>query len=247
MVQSRFARWAPVLLISAACGATQSSEPLSPVAPTATTQRNPVPTPTTVPRGSWTIRGVITERTAAGGSRPLPRANVNAWVDTGRMGYSYMWANGAQFSGADGRYQLTALPEEAMVIADAYKEGYVQPCAAPPLRMNSDAVVDIELVPKALVSASPDSVRNRPGFRSIGGVIYEMAADGKRPVANAFVDYEPSMDSPAATTYSDTDGRYLLCGIPMDATATIGSSVNIQRVAYIQVPPGQTTADLILP
>jgi hypothetical protein len=247
MVPSRFARWMPLLLISAACGAAESPEAINPIAPAPSTQHSTGPTPTSVPRGSLTIRGVITERTVSGGSQPLARANVNAWVDTGGLGYSYMWANGASFSGGDGRYELTALPGGALVIADAYKEGYVQPCAAPPLRMNEDFVVDIELVPKALVSASSASVSNRPGFRSISGVIYEMTPDGKRPLANAFVDYEPIMDSPAATTVTDENGRYLLCGIPNDQVATIGTAVNINRVAYVDVPPGQTTADVVIP
>jgi hypothetical protein len=190
---------------------------------------------------------VITERTASGAQRPLA-AQVNAWVDTGRFGYSYMWANGPRTSGSDGRYELTMLPESARVIVEVYKEGYFQQCAAPPVQMTADAAVDVELIPRALVSASPDSVTNTPGFRSISGVIYENTPSGRQPVPGVFVAYEHTESSPGATTLSDVDGRYLLCGIPNDLPAVIGTSTGINRVVYIEAPPGQTTGvDLVLP
>ena len=248
MILTRSSRWLPPLLLSAACSATDSGQALTPTAPGPTAERTSNgPTPTTVPRGGFTIRGVITERTASGAERPLVGANVNAWVDTGRMGYSYMWANGPRLSADGGRFELTGLPDSARVIVDAYKAGYVQQCAAPPQLVDADATVDLELIPRSLVSASPETVHNRPGFRSISGVVYKNTSDGRRPVAGVLVDYEPVMDSPAALTVTDTNGRYLLCGIPDDEVATIGSSLGISRVVYVQVPRGQTTADLVIP
>ena len=248
MVPTRSSLWLLFLLLSAACGATDSGRALTPTAPgPAAELTSNIPTPTTVPRGGFTIRGVITEQTGSGAVRPLVGANVNAWVDTGRLGYSYMWANGARFSADGGRFELTALPDSARVIVDAYKAGYVQQCAAPPQLMAADTTVDIELIPRSLVSASPEAVRNRPGFRSISGVVYKTRPEGRRPVAGVFVDYEPVMDSPAALTVTDANGRYLLCGIPHDEIATLGSSLGISRVVYIEVPRGQTTADLVIP
>ena len=209
MVLTRSSPWLLLLLLSAACGATDSGQPLSPTAPGPASERTGnVPTPATVPRGGFTIRGVITEQTGSGAVRPLVGANVNAWVDTGHLGYSYMWANGARFSADGGGFELTGLPDSARVIVDAYKAGYVQQCAAPPQLMNADATVDIELIPRSLVSASPEAVRNRPGFRSISGVVNENTPEGRRPVAGVLVDYEPVMDSPAALTVTDSNGRY---------------------------------------
>jgi hypothetical protein len=245
---ARQGRWLLLLLFSAACGATDSGQAATPTAPGPAAERTfSEPTPTTVPRGGFTIRGVITEQTGSGAVRPLVGANVNAWVDTGRLGYSYMWANGARLSADGGRFELTGLPDSARVIVDAYKAGYVQQCAAPPQIVAADATVDIELIPRGLVSASPEAVRNRPGFRSISGVVYENTSGGRRPVAGVFVDYEPVMDSPAALTVTDANGRYLLCGIPQDEIATLGSSLGTSRVVYVEVPRGQTTADLVIP
>ena len=247
MFLTRPAWWLLLLLLSAACDTTDSGSTLTPTAPEPATERTSnIPAPATVPRGGFIIRGVVTERTRSGAVRPLVGANVNAWVDTGRLGYSYMWANGAQLSDDGGRFALGGLPDSARVIVDAYKSGYVQQCAAPPLVMDADATVDIELIPRSLVSVSPEEVRSRPGFRSISGVVYENTSQGRRPFAGVFVDYEPVMDSPAAITVTDANGRYLLCGIPDDEIATLGSSLN-GRAVYVEVPRGQTTADLVIP
>ena len=245
----RRASWLLVLLTAASCSGGESPETLNPISPAATSPSNNGPSSNapTPPRGERTISGVVTERTASGAQRPFA-AQVNAWVDTGRFGYSYMWANGPRTSGADGRYELTALPESARVIVQVYKEGYFQQCAAPPVQMTADAVVDVELIPRALVSASPDSVTDKPGFRSISGVIYENTPSGRLPGPGVFVDYEHIMDSPGAITLSDANGRYLLCGIPNDLPAVIGTSDSIHRVVYVEAPPGQTTGvDLVLP
>ena len=248
MVPSGVTRWVPFVLIAAACGAASPRDSLNPIAPGANTEPNTSLTLVPVPGGTRTLRGLVTERSASGSSRPLVRAGVNAWVNTDRMSYSYWWwAMGAQYSGADGRYELSSLPENSMVIPGASKEGYAQPCAAPPMRMSADVEVDIELVPRTLVITSPESVINSPGFRSISGVIYEATSGGRRPVVDAFVDYEPYMDVPAATTYSDSNGRYLLCGIPMDEKASIAASAGSGRFVYTEVPAGQTTADLLIP
>jgi hypothetical protein len=155
------------------------------------------------------------------------------------MGYSYMWANGPRFSDANGRYELTNLPAGATLQLQVYSEGYVQQCAAPRLIVDGALRLDAELVARGNVSASFDSVPpSAPGFRMISGIVYELLADGRRPVANAFVDFEPIPDSPAAITYTDAQGRFLLCGIPQAGTAAIGAAIGTGRYAYQSVPAG---------
>lgn len=245
----RRAPWLLVVLTATSCRGVESPETLNPISPAASppSDNGPSYQAPTPPRGGRTVTGLITERTASGAQRPLT-AQVNAWVDTGGFGYSYMWRNGPRTSGADGRYELTALPESARVIVEVSKQGYFQQCAAPPVQMTADVAVDVEMVPRALVSASPDSVTNKPGFRSISGVIYENTSSGRLPVPGVFVAYEHTDSSPGATTVSDGNGRYLLCGIPNDLPASIGTSDSISRVVYVEAPPGQTTGvDLVLP
>jgi hypothetical protein len=201
------------------------------------------------PRGNFTIRGIVTERLVAGAVRPMPGVNVNAWVDAGTMGYSYMWANGGRRTDGAGRYELTGLPGAAIVIVDAWIDGhgYVQQCAAPPTRMEADTTVDLQLVSRENVSSTSDQVPLPPGFRFVAGVIFENTPAGKRPVRGVHVDYEPVMDSAAARTFTDENGRYLLCGIPAGSPAVIGAGFD-GRAAYATAGPGQTTGvDIVFP
>jgi hypothetical protein len=217
----------------AACG--QPSTP-SPVTPPVSTP--PVQTGPSIPTGSSKITGIVTERTPSG-ERPVSGANVNAWVQTGTFGYSYMWANGPRLSDAQGRYELAGLPGGADLQVQVYKDGYVQQCAAPPLVVGGEMQLDLQLVARAHVSASRASVPPSPfGLRFVTGVVYELTNDGRRPAPDAFVDYEPIEDSPAALTRTDAAGRFLLCGIPEARTVTISTALGPSRVAYVRVPPG---------
>jgi hypothetical protein len=134
---------------------------------------------------------------------------------------------------------MTNLPKGASLQLEVYKQAYVQQCASPQLLVDRNHHLDAQLVSSASVSASSDSVpRSAPGFRLISGVLYEVTPEGRRPARDAFVDYEPTPDSPAAITYTDMNGRFLLCGIPQERTATIGAALGSGRFAYSSVPPG---------
>jgi hypothetical protein len=78
------------------------------------------------------------------------------------------------------------------------------------------------------------------------GTIVEMTPDGTRPVASAGVDFEPFEDVVAALTYTDGAGRFALCGLPENETARLGAGSN-GRVAYADIPPGQTDITITLP
>ena len=173
--------------------------------------------------------------------------SVNAWVAFGGMGYSYMYLNGARFSQANGEYVLTNLPGGARVQVEVYKDGFIQQCAAPPMVMSSDATIDTQLVSRDNLSASPEGVTPTPGLRFITGVVYENTPAGKAPVAGAWVDYEPTTEVFAAATYSDSEGRYMLCGIPEDEPAEVGAWLDSRRNAYVTAPPHVTSIDLVVP
>lgn len=139
---------------------------------------------------------------------------------------------------AGGRYELVNLPADATIYFETWKDGYVQQCATPPLAVESDLNLNAQLVARANLSASSDAVpRSAPGFRLVSGIVYDLA-DSRHAASNVIVDYEPVEDFPAAITYTDAQGRFLLCGIPQDREATIGSSLGSGRVAYYTVPPG---------
>jgi hypothetical protein len=238
-VVARFAVAACGAALTIACG----SGPLSPpTAPTQTLAQSISSGGPMVLTGPYIVSGVVSE-----GNRPIGGANVSAWVDQGRSGYSYMWAHGALFSDAAGRYALTGLPAGVRVWLQTWKDGYVQQCAAPQVTVSADTVVDVQLVSKANLSASSASAAVA-GLRSVSGVIVEIKDGSKQPVAGASVDFEPLEDFPAAITNSDAAGRFLLCGLPQDEPVFLGASSGINRVAYLSVPPGQTAGiEITLP
>jgi hypothetical protein len=222
------------------------------VAVMATGCRSSVSTPTTpttpstfdgpaAPTGPFTISGVVAE-----GTHPVVGANVNAFISTNGFGYSYMWAHGAVLTDVTGRFGMTGLPTDAGVWFNAWKDGYVQQCAAPQVVVRGDTTIDLELVSKVNLSASTFQPVAQ-GLRSVSGVIVEDTPTGKQPVAGTFVDFEPLEDFPAAVTYSDAGGRFLLCGLPQTDTVILGASV-AGRVAYTNVPPDQRTdVEITLP
>jgi hypothetical protein len=191
-----------------------------------------------IPPGIYSINGVITESVPQG-SRPLSGVSVNAWVQTATIGYSYMFAYGPRVTDAQGRYELAGIPPGARVRLQVSGPGYLQQCATPEVHVNLSLRLDTQLVPRASVSSSPTSVpRSSPGFRQLSGVVYEVTAQGRRPVPDSFVDYEPINDFPAAITFTDAQGRFLLCGIPEVGNSWIAAAIGVGRFAYVMVPPG---------
>src|SRR5437868_2832182 len=91
-----------VALLLAGCGNGRASLPS---APTATPGVTGGPT---FPVGAYVVSGTVTD---AGG--PIAGANVNAWVMTPGISYSYMYAHGPLLSDGAGRYRITDLPDGA--------------------------------------------------------------------------------------------------------------------------------------
>ena len=236
---TRLAVGASLALLATGCG----SGPVSvPNAPTITSTPGVFgPTPIPVISGPYTISGV-----AAESGRSIVGANVNAWVNQGNFGYAYVYVHGALVTDGGGRYRMTGLPAGVSVWLQVYKDGYVQQCAAAPVTVQGDMAMDLALVSKANLTASP--TQSAPGFRSVSGTIVEMTSAGKQPVAGAFVDWEPLEDFPAAVTYSDGAGRFALCGLPQDETVRLGASFVFGRVGYANISPGQTAGvEIMLP
>ncbi len=216
-----------------------------PTAPTGTTSAGGganTPTSPAVPAGSNTVSGVVSDAITG---QPLAGVSYSAFIDTGSFGYSYMWATGAHQTDANGRYQILGVALGASVRLQLWTAGYAQQCAAPAVVANGDVTLNTIVVPNAQLSASSAPWMTAPGARTVSGTISVQTADGPVPAAHAFVDFEPIMDFPAAVTYSDPDGHYLLCGLPDATSVDIGVNAN-GRVADVIVPAGQTSADIVV-
>jgi Carboxypeptidase regulatory-like domain len=238
-VITRLAAGASLALLAAGCGSGPASMPSAPTRVSYPGVFGPTPDP--LISGPYTISGVVTES-----GRPIAGANVNAFVNQGNFGYSYMWAYGPLLTDGGGRYRMTGLPAGVRVWFQVYKDGYVQQCAAAPVTLQGHMAMDLALVSKANLTAS--TTQSAPGFRSVSGTIVEMTSAGKQPVAGAFVDWEPLEDFPAAVTYSDGAGRFALCGLPQDEAVQLGASLVFGRIGYSNIPPSQTAGvEITLP
>jgi hypothetical protein len=200
--------------------------------------------PPTPPAATFTLSGVVSE-TIPGGSRPL-EASVHAEVQDQ---YGNLYGTSTPSDSA-GHFLLTSLANNTTVVQLlAYKEGYVQQCASPRVRMLSDIQLDLQLVSRATLSASPESIAPpAPGFRSISGVVLEKTDAGTQPAAGAYVAYEWFEDISAAYTFSDAAGRYLLCRVPDGETVPICAE-DINGFLWCEwVPAGQSTGvDITFP
>ena len=162
--------------------------------------------PTAGPAAGFTVSGEVTNAITG---RPLPDASVILWPEAKWQSLAYRaTSNGA------GRYLIGGVVDSgrAWVFASRNNE-FLQPCAKSVTL--GDATVDLQLVAEAdlfLFNLRPPPAA--AGTRSVAGVIYRAGASGRRPVAGAWIGFEPIGDSPVALSKSDASGRYLLCGLP---------------------------------
>lgn len=239
-ITTQLALGVSIALLLAGCANGRASSPSAPTGTPPTVNGVSAGGPT-FPVGSHVVSGAVSD--AVG---PIAGANVNAWVITPGISYSYMYAHGPLLSDSAGRYRMTDLPDGAHLWFQAYKDGYVQQCAAPFVIIQGDLTIDLALVAKSNVAASAMQAPP-PGLRWVSGTIVEFTPTGKAPVAGAFVDFEPGEDLNVANTYSDAAGRFALCGLPQNDSVTLGAGLG-SRVAYVTVPPGQTTGiEITLP
>jgi hypothetical protein len=138
-------------------------------------------------------------------------------------------------SGADGTFQMPNLPA-ASGSAQAWKDGYVQQCAVALQSLTTNPSVEVALAPRSNLSIDPASVPASVPGRIVTGRILHADSPDPRPAAGAFVNYEPFMEVPTAATYSDRDGRYLLCGV---ADGTIAVWYDETQAVYVAVPRDQ--------
>src|SRR5262245_33300513 len=235
-VTTQLAFGVSIALLLAGCGNGPAAS--LPSAPTITPRIVGGPT---FPVGPYVASGAVTD--AVG---PIAGANVNAFVITSGISYSYMYVHGPLLSDGAGRYRMTDLPADARLWFQAYKDGYGQQCAAPSLTIDGDLTMDLALVAKSNLTASASQAAP-PGLRWVSGTIVEITPTGKEPVAGAFVDFEPLEDLNVANTHSDAAGRFALCGLPQNDSVTLGAGLG-GRVAYVKVAPGETTGiEITLP
>jgi hypothetical protein len=215
-----------------ACNESQTASKPSTSSPTAPSP----PSPPSAPASGYTLSGVVYENSGQG---KVPRSQ-------GRVRYyaASSLADGVHGSvelDANGRYVIPNLPRGHRVKLGAYVPMSLgQPCAAH-ARMDSDSVLDVELV--------------RPGARpttqvspTLSGIVFAMTAGGLRPAAGEPVsfygdDFQGMVD---VLTWTDGNGRYEFCGLPL-GTGHVGAGDCNDTMLYLDVTiPRDTKVDIDL-
>jgi hypothetical protein len=214
---------AALAAVTVACGSEAGS--LSAALPTSPSSFSP---PSAGP--SVTLSGMVTDPAGTPINASVvatPLRSTGAWMGPPRSSQA----------AATGQYRFAALPVHPdIVYVRAWKEGYVQQCATE-VRLEGDTTANLGLTRYANALSTP--LPAVPNARQVSGVVYEMAAGGRRPVAGVWVGWEPVMDTVVADTRTDSEGRYRLCGLPMDGMSGLYAvRANSNRPVYTSAAAG---------
>lgn len=211
-------------LALAGCG----SSPESPVAPS-------TPIAASTPPGHHTVSGTVLE--AFGGTfRPISGSRtIFFWVQQ-RTERGITGSVLPVRSDASGRYSAT-VPDSHVSVA-AWSQSELQPCLTnTDVRM--DTTLDVQVVPIA-ETQSAAARRLRSDGPIISGQVYEMTAEGGRPVPGAEVFVDISIDVYYAFTKTDDLGRFFLCRINSPIRIDVGKTGYQWESRFL---PGGTSTD----
>lgn len=241
----------PVPTVTATATPPVTPSPCPSVSPTPSHRATPypgLPGPTFLPTTcvTHTITGTITEL-GPQGQRPVEGARVNVYLFAPHRSGHWM----SDVTGADGRYELWGIFTDAIALLIAGKgnslaDWHFQPCVHQ-VTVTSDMSVDIEIVPPSAGGAGASAAARRGTGPFLTGVVFGQGPDGTRaPIPGAMV----FLDNVTASTMTDADGRYVLCGIPrgsheIDATAAGGYDITKNPTRKIDIA-GDMTLDIEL-
>lgn len=169
----------------------------------------------------------------------IVNSDINVWVQTSDLGFSYWWANGPLQSDGLGLFEAHVPESDIFVLAS--NEDYVQPCAVRS-KVTQDIEVRIEMLRKSfldVINAPRPQLSLEP---SVTGTIYESAWNGRRVVAGANLTAQDALETGLATTRSDLGGGFYLCNLPED------TYIDVRKVGFVPalIGPVGGTEPLVL-
>ena len=229
MCMRRIIRFASAMYFGVLVGACNEPRPAGFATP------SPVPAPTAP---LHTLSGLVTERFSG---RPVQGANISIWPQQIPAGG---WSARVVRSDGNGRYEFHGLPVVGRVWAtaadtgDAFRYAYVQQCATT-VTIEGDTALDLVVSSTADLTALNLGPPSTPsGSRVVSGTIYEQTATGRQPASNVWVGWDAFLDTVVAETRSDSDGHYVLCGMPTDRTTGLFAAPAYGNVVYATVDAG---------
>lgn len=218
----------PVVLLAAnTCGQTPTG-PTS--APFTSSFGLPPPAPGPAPPapGNVLVSGIVSND-----GTPLAAARVEVRGPRWRLD---------AFADALGRYRVeldttTTLPGRVWVTAYDQHFAY-QPCA---VWFDFGAGDSGERIADVGLTASPgvSSGSLAPvDFRTVLGTVYALGSEGRQPVSGAWVVFDLSSDDVQARARTDADGRFVLCGLPVDQQLQIHAHLPFGPQGWVVLAPG---------
>jgi hypothetical protein len=202
-----------VLLASIVCNlGCEDRHPSAPSASAAGSQVRPAPP------GVFTLSGIVYESTRDG-RRPLAGIPLDISVD-------YQSRSPMTATDAEGRYRFSGSSSDKLNVR-VQKEGYSQPCRSA-VALSADSVMDVYVVADETLAAGgvpPSMPVIQP---TLSGTVFERGAQGVRPLQDIRLtgDFSAGIGwGPSATTITDANGRYLLCGVD----GVLGLELFVQR------------------
>ena len=180
---------------------------------------------------------------AKGGVKPHPNVNVWGWLQLESSGQCV----GPVGSGPDGRYSF-AVPTGASLrvrVGAPY-----QPCVAT-VAVPGNTSRDIHIIvdqaqlgphlPSELLDDTP----------TLAGIVFETTALGRQPMPDVRMELDMlgGLGDVSATTLTDSDGRYLLCGLRgVESTYVYATKSGYYKGADVGTvhPSGNTIRDIEL-
>src|SRR5688572_30199946 len=222
--------------VSVVCAvACEGSSPLNPVATA------PTPVIAAAPTTLVTVSGTVWLHGTAGVTG-YANGRMFGWVQLPTRGST----TGPVPTDANGRFSFT-VAQGAQVRLQSAADGF-QPCQVV-VRANTDVTQDIHVVVDRQQLGShlpPELLAHTP---VLAGVVYEQATGGRTPLADVRVSLDSlgGLGFVAATTLTDADGRYILCGLADDPSTYLFAWKEGYRLFESSVNvTGNTTLDIEL-
>jgi hypothetical protein len=211
-----------------------------PTAPSAASPSVP-PAPAAPNTPGPTISGTVWLHTADG-VRPFANVSVFGWIESGRSGRT----TGRVPTDANGRYEFSA-PLGSRVRIHVGGLAY-QPCEVN-VNVAGDVTRDIHAVTDRLQLGAHLPAELLASAPTISGEVFETNEDGRHRLAEVRVELDGlfGLGLVTATTLTDADGRYVLCGLEGESsTYLFASKAGYQLFEKSVGVNGNTTLDIEL-
>src|SRR5688500_8914760 len=221
-----------VALCALACDSRQATAPSSPP---------PVGPPAPAGPSEPTISGRVWLHTPDG-VKPFANMSLFGWIDSGTSGRTL----GRLPTDTDGRYRVSAAAGSRVRIqvnGDVY-----QPCVVT-VNVVGDVTRDIHAVNDRLQLGAHLPSALRADAPVLGGEIFDIDEGSRRPLAGVRLQLDGllGLGLATATTLTDADGRYVLCGLDGETSTVLYAwKSGYQLFETIAAVNGDTTLDIEL-